>query len=101
MARFRKKPAVIDAVRWEPHPAFARWTKRGYENVKVGRWPDGVDYTVTECGITNAYGFQRIKKGDYLCTQIVTRPCADSDEGLIDRWAVNPDIFAATYEPAD
>lgn len=92
MAKFRKKPVVIDAEQFTPHPDFATWKGR-YDCHHIGVGPDGVTYVVTECGIVTASGFVRLQKGDWICRQDVN--------GRMDVWPVKPDIFAATYEPVE
>ena len=83
MAKYRKKPVVIDATQWH-----------GWEN-----GPDGLDIVVPyhlpnrtpEQGwIATLEGGHIVTPGDYIITGI---------QG--EKYPCKPDIFAATYEPAE
>jgi hypothetical protein len=88
MPKYRKKPVVIEAVRWKPDPAFARWPRRGkYQNIRVGVGQEGVEYCVTECGIRTLEGFMQLRPGDWIITGV---------QG--ERYPIKPDIFKQTYE---
>lgn len=93
MSRFIKKPSVIDAEQWFPP---------GHEKAD--------DHLTNNSGLC-LYGFVCLKAdssapdphihagqsviiltpGDWIARQIVA--------GKIDVWAIDADIFAATYEP--
>jgi len=75
MAKYRKKPVVIDAEQWEP-----------------GKHVEGV--IVNEAGIppriVTAEGPLQVSPGDWIITGV---------KG--ERYPCKPDVFALTYEPAD
>ncbi len=85
MARFRKKPIVIEAEQWWP-----------------GKHVDGVHEVVHAAGaddptLSNGYGFihtleghMRVMPGDWIITGV---------KG--ERYPCKPDIFEATYEPVE
>lgn len=93
MARFRKKPVIIEAVRFinEPteiegeEPAWYRHA-RATDRSELGSiaWMDGHLYILT------LEGEHRANPGDWIIRGVKGElyPC-------------KPDIFAATYEPAD
>ena len=90
--KFRKKPVVIEAVRWIGsnlrevidftglHPSAAKWTWEQYEEVVL---TSGLKIFTLEGPLIASVGDWIIKgvKGEFY-------PC-------------KPDIFEATYEPAD
>jgi hypothetical protein len=81
MAKYRKRPVVIDAVQFQPGQAL----------------PDGVHLGCTECGNTLAFvphihtleGTMTVAPGDWVITGV---------KG--ERYPCKPDIFDKTYEPA-
>ena len=80
MAKFRKKPVVIEAVQWfklGDHPAVEAFFTHDPERVGYG-W------------IKTLEGGHIVTPGDWIITGVKGEhyPC-------------NPDIFAATYESAD
>jgi hypothetical protein len=79
MAKFRKRPIVIEAFQWFPHMG---------EVGGVVYWPPG------DIGrkpvIESREGPMRVTVGDWIITGI---------KG--ERYPCKPDIFAETYEPAD
>jgi hypothetical protein len=81
MAKFRKKPVVIDAVQWfkdGDHPAVVRKTD-------PDRYADeGVPWVPT------LEGGHVVTPGDWIITGV---------QG--EHYPCKPDIFAQTYEPAD
>jgi hypothetical protein len=100
MPTFIKKPVVVEAVQFWPHPEFAEWRRldeklpySGYDNKKIGVGPDGVLYARMECGIVTGSGFVRLEPGDWICRQTIN--------GSVDVWPVKPGTFGATYEPVD
>lgn len=84
MAKFRKKPVVIEAVQWDGKlrtidPLLAKSTVR-----EVGQ-----DFIEPDLIIPTLEGEMRAKLGDWIILGVKGElyPC-------------KPDIFAATYEPA-
>lgn len=81
MAKFRKKPVVIDAVQYPcAHPALQRCNCSTHENAAC-----------SSCGhefIQTLEGRMNVSPGDWIITGVKGEcyPC-------------KPDIFAATYEP--
>src|SRR5687767_12987011 len=71
--KFRKKPVVIDAVQWLPGT-------RVHGVVDHGAWG----------AIETLEGTMRVDSGDWVITGV---------KG--EKYPCKPDIFAATYEPAD
>jgi hypothetical protein len=74
MARYRKKPVVVEAVQWFPGRDVP------------GVYGDGERYYVVTIHAQRAY----LDPGDWVITEPDPRfhyPC-------------KPDVFAATYEPA-
>lgn len=93
MAKYRKKPVVIEAICWSPHlkaievPAWL--TLVGGHGVK----PGSADNVLTDDGclhIRTLEGVMVANPGDWIIQGVQGElyPC-------------KPDIFAATYEPAD
>ena len=78
--KYRKKPVVIDAVKWVPC--------KGICSPHVDS--DGVTHTITECGIQTLEGFMRLKKGDWIITGV---------EG--ERYPCKGHIFEKTYEKVE
>jgi hypothetical protein len=79
--KFRKKPVVIEATQWfkdGDHPAVRAWDKGGHV------YPNGTPL------IDTLEGELRVSPGDWIITGVKGEhyPC-------------KPDIFAATYDPAD
>ena len=61
MAKYRKKPVVVDAVQWERKhfPMGDYWQ---------GTDITGVEWTVMEKRIRTAEGFHRVADGDWIIT---------------------------------
>ena len=84
MGKFRKKPVVIDAV---------RWTGENMEEISAfyigAEFNVGPGVIVPECFIRTLEGTMIARKGDWIIKGVSEEfyPC-------------KPDIFAATYEPA-
>jgi hypothetical protein len=79
--RFRKKPVVIDAMRFEAVDDGSR----------VARWCGGSnESSPTAIDITTLEGVMRANVGDWIIRGVQGEfyPC-------------KPDIFAETYEPAE
>lgn len=98
MAKFRKKPVVIDAVQWHEfcgrgdHPAVEKFldTPEGVmrrTNANANAWGNLAE---TFPGIQTLEGVMRVTPGDWIITGIKGEhyPC-------------KPDIFAATYEAVE
>ncbi len=78
--KFRKKPIVIDAIKWIPCKG----------NCSPHDDEFGVRHTITECGISTLEGFMRLTPGDWIITGV---------KG--ERYPCKPDIFKATYEAVE
>ena len=82
MAKFRKKPVVIEAVQYPcSHPALQRCTCSTLENAAC-----------SNCGrefIQTLEGQMSVAPGDWIITGV---------QG--EHYPCKPEIFAATYEPA-
>jgi len=85
--KFRKKPVVIEAVQW-------LGTKKTWDEVmRLGhfRWnPGEAESLADEWYIETLEGNHRVSRGDWIIRGVAGEfyPC-------------KPDIFAATYEPAE
>lgn len=94
MTRYRKKPVVIEARRYPGHfvdslddlLAFEEWLQPLAE--AIGRWP--LKYRGQQLIIPTLEGELAANPGDYIIKGVADElyPC-------------KPDIFAATYEPAN
>ena len=81
MARFRKKPVVIQAVQWfkdGDHPAVHFMGTTG-----------GQSYLTNKHAIETLEGYMIVEPGDWIITGV---------KG--EHYTCKPDIFAATYEEA-
>jgi hypothetical protein len=92
---FRKRPIVISASQWfkhGDHPAVERYldTAEGIERLTPEMQIAWGKFAREFAGITTLEGVMRVSPGDWIITGIQGEfyPC-------------KPDIFAATYEPAD
>jgi len=88
MARFRKKPVVIEAFRLHPNDGLTRplppgWLIDAIVNNQVQIVPEGKAHIVTLEGVMTA------DVGDWIIQGV---------KGEI--YPCKPDIFEATYEPA-
>ena len=88
MPKFRKKPVVIEAFQWLPNNEYAAgraagWMEAGGCDFAVG----GAHYAVT---IRTLEGDMDAQDGDWIIKGVKGEfyPC-------------KPDIFEATYEPAE
>lgn len=82
MAKFRKKPVVIEAVRWYPvvHPSYTADMPTLKDSASVTRgWPIGMIETLE--------GRMFVHPGDWIITGV---------KG--ERYPCKPDIFELTYE---
>lgn len=87
MAKFRKKPVVIEAVQWfkdGDHPAVRRATRDQAIGLVPGLLWEHAGWVAT------LEGGHVVKPGDWIITGIKGEnyPC-------------KPDIFSATYEPVE
>jgi hypothetical protein len=78
VAKFRKKPIVIEAEQWFPDP-----------NIFFGYDRFGVEYTVLDRSIQTLEGPMKVSPGDWIITGV---------KG--EKYPCKPDIFALTYDPA-
>lgn len=79
MAKYRKKPVIIEAIQWFP----------GMELEDVCEVPNFG--SVPACGLIDTLeGQMRVSSGDWIITGV---------KG--EKYPCKPDIFAATYEPAE
>ena len=95
MAKFRKKPVVIEATQWHKpgdHREVVRMlsTPEGYE-----RWSDDMarafgQYASEFYAVPTLEGVMRVTPGDWIITGV---------QG--EHYPCKPDIFAATYEAVD
>ncbi len=102
MAKYRKKPVVIEAVQWWPpgderhDPAMLSHRKGNAVDPPDYRKPGDLFQFSTIAGmgddvfmIKTLEGDMRVSPGDWIITGV---------KG--ERYNCKPDIFAATYEPA-
>jgi len=105
MAKFRRKPLVVEAVQWFKNGVWRTWTgeevkANGWEGqiVRYFRRPDvSGDKVCKRCGlkmkdhgwIDTPEGGHKVCPGDFVITGV---------KG--ERYPCRPEIFAATYEPA-
>lgn len=91
MAKYRKKPVVIDAVQWFKQGDDKRVYFRAPE--KIGSdtlWEiSGLDKTGAKPVVDSKEGWHFIEPGYWIITGV---------EG--ESYGCHPDIFAKTYEPA-
>lgn len=93
MTRYRKKPVVIEAIRYQPGAGcncaeVARFM--GLDPDDSAACVDGADCTGLPWSIDTLEGSMRADQGDWIIRGVAGEfyPC-------------KPDIFDATYEPAD
>lgn len=89
MAKYRKKPVVIDAFRWTGGPDQTEDPEWIVEAIKDGK-VTVTNYVSTQMHIETLEGVMTAKLGDYVIRGISGEiyPC-------------KPDIFEKTYELAD
>lgn len=89
MAKFRKKPVVIDAVRFDPSGPHKNKLPEGVIITKFSAGADNLNYVGFEFGIEALGGVVTVTPGDWIIKGVKGEfyPC-------------KPDIFAMTYEPA-
>lgn len=87
MARYRKKPVMVEAVQWTgtyaSYEEVANFALRGDPIRTIGRYADKLEIPTLE-------GVMTASNGDYIIMGVrgEVYPC-------------KPDIFEATYEPVD
>ena len=89
--KFRKKPVVIEAFLVGSTNIYPEWLWNAIsENTVVTFGGDGWGSAFTACDIITLEGTMRAAEGDWIIKGIAGElyPC-------------KPDIFAATYEPAE
>ncbi len=82
MAKYRKKPVVIEAVQFWPD-------QRPWPEGCVSNW-DNNPMTPNKCSIETLEGWMTVSPGDYVITGV---------KG--ERYPCKPDIFELTYERVD
>ncbi len=87
MPKFRKKPVVIEAWEWQPDSKPTDAPMWFFEQCQARQMIPGMDKSLS---IVTLEGTMRCEIGDYIIKGVKGEfyPC-------------KPDIFAATYEPAD
>lgn len=83
MSKYRKKPVVVEAVQFltgQPYP----------DGVVDGSWVNDDDYAASGPCIQTLEGVMRVLPLDWIITGV---------QG--EKYPCKPDIFAATYAPAD
>jgi hypothetical protein len=86
MAKFRKKPVVIEAVQWQPGKVIAGVV--GEREATEGG--NGLSPEPAMAFIETLEGTMQVRAGDWVITGV---------KG--ERYPCKPDIFAATYTQAD
>lgn len=86
MARFRKRPVVIEATQWFPGVQIAGVV----DERPASDGGNGLSPEPAMAFIHTLEGTMRVSPGDWVITGV---------HG--ERYPCKPDIFAATYEPAD
>lgn len=98
--RFRKKPVVIEAMRFEDAEsasAIQAWAPPG----TITYYPNGLIFTIpphdrrgpAQLGVQTPTGKSTANLGDWIGHQVVN--------GLDDFWPIAADIFEATYDAVD
>lgn len=100
MAKFRKRPVVIDAVQWFP-PDDSRHAKEHRVGCEVGMADIGT-ITVMQPDANNKFysiktvsGWAKLEPGDWIITGPVT------EKRSRDIYPCKDDVFRATYEPVE
>lgn len=83
MAKFRKKPVVIEAVQWHPGAHVDGVTEQVHD-AGLGTEPSGFGW------VNTLEGPLKVRPGDWIITGV---------KG--EKYPCKPDIFAATYEPVE
>lgn len=90
MPKFRKKPVVIEAVRFDPCGGHKTQLPEGVEVLESPGYADNYGYMGFKFGIKTKEGTMEVKAGDWVITGV---------EG--ERYPCDHGIFKKTYEPAD
>lgn len=100
MAKYRKRPVVIEAVQWWP-PDDSRHDPKHRVGCEVGMADIGT-IAVMQPDATNKYysmktisGWVKLEPGDWIIVGPIT------EKHSRDWYPCKADIFAATYESAD
>lgn len=123
MARYRKKPVVIEAVRWrgyhsnlgittEPPAQSVEITAENRHGIKWEPLPDWLPNPLPECkwgqnSRCPAQAGEILRDGDFIYIGTLEgEMCAAPGDWIIqgvkgEIYPCKPDIFAATYETAD
>ena len=93
MAKFRKKPVVIEAIQWDGmnlHDIIAFVGNALEYEIYDAAWEAGVGAPCVRMKIKTLEGDHECKEGDFIIKGVQGEfyPC-------------KPDIFAQTYEPVD
>lgn len=92
MAKYRKKPVVIEAFQWTAQPIddWPLWAKKAWATGRIKTSRGSSIEDVTSLYITTLEGTMTAVKGDWIIRGIKKElyPC-------------NPLIFAATYEAVE
>lgn len=86
MAKFRKKPVVIDAVEWLPERKPTEFPAWFWDEFKLH--PQRFNQATGVLSIPTLEGVMQAQPGDWIIKGV---------KGEI--YPCKPDIFAATYEP--
>jgi hypothetical protein len=89
MAKFRKKPVVIEAVQFDVGSAHKTVLPDGVVVTQHSAGAYNFNYMGFEFGIETLKGVMIVRDGDWIITGV---------KG--ERYPCKPDIFAATYELA-
>lgn len=87
MAKFRKKPIIIDAFQWHPEMGAVGGVEIDYDRESMRQ--KGSPFRGYFC-IRTLEGPLRVTPGDWIIRDV---------KGEL--YSCKPDIFEATYEPAD
>ena len=89
--KYKKKPIIVEAEQFNPSGSAVTAAvpyQTGDMFMEFPVWCDGNGYHLR---LPTANGESRVDAGDWVLT----------DPNTNDKWPVKPDIFAATYEPAE
>lgn len=99
MAKYRKKPVVVEASQWFP-PDDTRHDPRHKVGCEVGLADIGTitvmrpDQRTKYYSMKTVAGWAKLEPGDWIIVGPIT------EKTTRDIYPCKPDIFAATYEPA-
>ena len=90
--KYKKKPIIVEAEQFNPNSGAIAEVGFPFQTgdmfMEFPIWCDHRGYYLT---LRTAHGEVRVEPGDWVLT----------DPNTNDKWPVKPDIFAATYEPAE